>query len=289
MESGDVFAWDDAVIRHFLNADEGMQLRPGQLPTAYIVPRSDDRLLVTPHNDLPRYFTHCSIPLSSPSLSAEELLTLQAEITSHDPTFPLLPTVVLHDTGAPAAGKIDLRVQTLSGKVLVLHALKPTDTIEHLKGCIKDTEGIPPDQQRIIWIGRQLEDGRTLAEYNICTGATLHMALRLRGGMFHRSSGREGYEPVDEPWRPKTSFVMPVRLCGGGGSSGGGSGGGGHGSGGGGGGGGGSAAVQLLLLRRGELPTTQALVRRARARSGSPLTTPPTTPPTTRSWWWWWW
>jgi hypothetical protein len=123
----------------------------------------------------------------------------QADQSPEVDQFPLARTTsnpsrssLLADASIDDEPKMDLYIQTLQGKRLKI-VVEPSSTIEEVKQKIYYEEGVPVNQQGLIFANKPLEDDMTLSDYNIQKESTIYMVLRLRGGMYHHTSGRSDY------------------------------------------------------------------------------------------------
>mmetsp|Transcript_27915 Transcript_27915/g.46782 ORF Transcript_27915/g.46782 Transcript_27915/m.46782 type:complete len:408 (+) Transcript_27915:171-1394(+) len=157
-------------------------------------PRGRDLTKFTRVKSLLKHYRIYSVGEISENLNTIEsqLNNIDWDATSSTVSVKCNLPILSHDDAKTSTVKhhnVPILVKTLTGLTLTFR-MDLEETVEDLKERIEEREGIPMDTLRLIYNGKQLEEGRALSDYNIQEDSTLHLVIRLRGGMFHATSGR---------------------------------------------------------------------------------------------------
>jgi len=139
-------------------------------------------------------------------------MTTVVAVTAPATTIAEAKAAALPPLPMPSPGvKYNLFVKTLTGKTITVK-VTCEQTVLKLKEMIDKLEGIPVDQQRLIHAGKQLEDEVTLAKSDLLPESTLHLILRLRGGMYDPTSGRTDFINVDGTITINVAHLSGLKL-----------------------------------------------------------------------------
>ena len=147
-------------------------------------------------NDLDQSLTMLNVyenyNIQNPNKIQKIIIALKSDIKSKN-----LPMTPEYKTKLLKSDEVII-VASLTGS-RICYPILPNTTVLHIKELIRDKQELVIDQQRLIFAGKALEDDKLLTDYKIDHGSTIHLVLRLRGGMYHETSGKNGnFEPLQE-------------------------------------------------------------------------------------------